>query len=467
MQRLPFNLFLCGWLAASFLFGTTVVAAENSRPHILVILADDMGRGDLGCYGGKLAPTPNIDRLAAEGTRFTQYYSAAPICSPSRAGLLTGQHPARWRITSFLQTKKGNRGCEQADFLDPRAPTLPRALRSAGYATAHVGKWHLGGGRDVLDAPKFAAYGYDEGIGTYESPEPHPDITATNWIWSAHDRVKRWDRTAFFVDKTLDFLRRKKTAQPCFVNLWLDDPHTPWVPGPNAPKGDTRENLRRVLVENDRQIGRLLDGLRELGMANETLVIFASDNGPLPTFDGARNAGLRASKLSLYEGGIRMPFLVRWPGKVPAGRVDTGSVLSALDIFPTLASVAGAESGGKLDGQDMSAALRGDASPERKAPLFWEYGRNEQWFRYPRAPGARSPNLAVRSGGWKLLVNADGGGAELYDVVKDFGEHDNLVAAQPQLAQRLTAQALEWRNSLPAPLSENRAEKPVLLSPAN
>ena len=173
--------------------------------------------------------------------------------------------PARWRITSFLQTRKGNRDCEQADFLDPAAPSLARTLKAAGYATAHFGKWHLGGGRDVTDAPKFAAYGFDEHAGTYESPQPHPDITANDWIWSPEDKVKRWDRTAFFVDQTLDFLRRHK-EQPCFVNLWLDDPHTPWVPERRAARGPagrharTAAKFRAVLVEMDRQIGRLLDG---------------------------------------------------------------------------------------------------------------------------------------------------------------------------------------------------------------
>lgn len=188
-----------------------VFAAEPAaRPHIIFILADDLGVGDLSCYGGTLARTPNLDRMAREGTRFTQYYSAAPICSPSRAGLITGQFPARWRIMSFLQTQKGNRGCDQADFLDPTAPLLPRALKAAGYATAHFGKWYLGGGRDVTNAPPFARYGYDEHAGTYESPQPHPDITATNWIWSLQDKVKRWNRSAFFVDKTLEFLARRK-----------------------------------------------------------------------------------------------------------------------------------------------------------------------------------------------------------------------------------------------------------------
>ena len=158
--------------------GRGIPAAE--RPNVVFVLADDLGPGDVGFSGGTLAATPNLDRMAGEGVRFTRYYSAAPICSPSRCGLITGNFPARWRLTSYLQTRAGNRACGQADFLDPQAPSLPRVLRDAGYRTAHFGKWHLGGGRDVTDAPRFAAYGYDEHAGTWESPEPHPDITATN-----------------------------------------------------------------------------------------------------------------------------------------------------------------------------------------------------------------------------------------------------------------------------------------------
>ncbi len=441
---------LCGLLACSL--PVTSPASSAERPNIVFILADDMGPGDLGCYGGQLAPTPNIDRLAAEGIRFGQYYSAAPICSPSRAGILTGMFPARWNITSFLQTRKGNRDCEQADFLDPKAPSIARALNAAGYATAHFGKWHLGGGRDVLNPPKFADYGFDEHAGTWESPEPHPDITATNWIWSPQDKVKRWDRTAFFFDKTIDFLKRKK-GQPAFVNVWLDDVHTPWVPDEPAQwpptKGDTPDHLKKVLVENDRQIGRLLAGIRDLGIDNDTLVIFTSDNGALPTFRGDRSAGLRGSKLSLYEGGIRLPFIVRWPGKVPAGRVDESSVVAAVDLLPTFCSLAAAKlpEGFTLDGEDRTGVLLGRPDARTK-PLFWEYGRNDQSFAYAKGRD-KSPNVAMRDGNWKLLLSADGSGVELYNVVSDRTEAMNAAADHPEIVKQMSQRALDWRKSLP------------------
>ena len=437
---LIFALTTAGVSAAASLVHAANPAAR--APNIIVILADDMGPGDLGCYGGTQAPTPRIDRLAREGTRFTQFYSAAPICSPSRCGIITGMYPARWRITSFLQTKKGNAECEQDDFLDPRAPSLPRTLKAAGYATAHIGKWHLGGGRDVTEAPKFAAYGYDEGVGTYESPEPHPDITATNWIWSDKDKVKRWNRTAFFVDKTLDFLDRHRDG-PCFVNLW-PDVHTPWVPDDVSDKKDLPKNFHPVLGEFDKQIGRLLDGLKSRGLEENTLVVFTSDNGALPSFNGARSGGFRGNKLALYEGGIRMPFIVRWPGRVPAGRVDDRSVLVATDLLPTLSSLAGAKlpGGQALDGLDVSAIWRGGAQAQR-GPVFWEYGRNgAAVFKFGPDP---SPTLAVRRDRWKLLINPDGSRAELYDLATDVKEANNLAAAKPEVVRELKQLVMDWR----------------------
>jgi N-sulfoglucosamine sulfohydrolase len=428
-------------------------AAAASSPNIVIVLADDFGWGDVGCYSGK-ATTPELDRMAREGTRFAQFYVASPICSPSRAGLMTGQFPARWRITSYLQSRKGNRDCEQADYLDAQAPSLPRALQSAGYATAHIGKWHLGGGRDVADPPKFAAYGYDVGFGTWESPEPHPDITAANWIWSSKDKVSRWDRTQWMVDRTLQFLD-SHADRPCFVNLWLDDTHTPWLPsadeldGERVKGGNSEASFRRVLTEMDRQIGRLLGELRQRE-GRETLVLFLGDNGALPTFGQVRTGGLRGCKLSLYEGGIRVPCIAWWPGRVPADRVNERTVFAAVDFFPTLCAIAGAQlpDAYASDGEDLSSALYGGA-PIREKALFWEYGRNENSFAYPQDAHHRSPNVAAREGSWKLLIQADGSGAQLFDVVADRNETRDLAAQQPEVVERLSKQALSWRKSLP------------------
>ncbi len=439
------------------LTGGPPAPAADDRPNLVVVLADDLGPGDLSCYGGK-TPTPHIDRMAREGVRCTRFYVAAPICSPSRCALVTGQFPGRWRITSYLQTRAGNRACGQADFLDPAAPSLPRALQAAGYHTLHVGKWHLGGGRDVAHPPKFAVYGYDVGLGTWESPEPHPDLTARDWIWSADDRVKRWQRTGWMVDRTLEFLNDHRDA-PCFVNLWLDDPHTPWVPtgddqrvgtdGRAVGKGNMPARLAKVLTEMDHQVGRLLDVLRERRGGRPTLVLFLSDNGPLPSFNGARTAGLRGSKLSLYEGGLRLPFIAWGPGLVPAGVTNDQTILAAVDLFPTLCKLSGADlpKGYSSDGEDLSPALRGER-PQRSRMLFWEYGRNATAFAYPTGRD-RSPNLAVRDGNWKLLVNDDGTGAELYDLAADGNETKDLAREKPDLTRRLTAAVQAWRKSLP------------------
>ena len=446
------RLFLIGLATLLALnFGRGIQAAVP--PNILFLLTDDMGYGDVGCYGGNFVPTPNIDRLAKEGTKFTQFYAASPVCSPSRAGFLTGMYPARWRITNYLQTRAGNHACDQADFLDPHAPSIARTLKEAGYVTGHFGKWHMGGGRDVTNAPLFREYGFDEHAGTYESPEPDPMITATNWIWSAEDKVKRWDRSAYFVDRTLDFLRRHK-GQPCYVNLWPDDVHTPWVPRESdltlrrRENDDSAPNFMAVLAEYDKQVGRLIAGLKELGIEENTILIFSSDNGPLPTFQGKRAGGLRGSKISLYEGGTRMPLIVRWPGHVPAGRVDDRTVMHGVDFFPMFCKLAGTPMPANVafDGQDLSKSFFGK-DLARKNALFWEYGRNAA-FGYPKGRD-RSPNVAVREGKWKLLVNADGSNLELYDLQADRNETQNVAEKNPKVAKRLKETALQWRKSLP------------------
>lgn len=440
--------------AVLWLAGAAAVGSEG-RPNVVIVLADDFGWGDPSCYGNAAVRTPNIDRMGREGVRFTQGYVASPICSPSRCGIITGQFPARWRITSYLQTRAGNKACEMADFLDPKAPSLPRVLHDAGYATAHVGKWHLGGGRDVVDPPKFAAYGYDLGLGTYESPEPAAGLGSKTTPWEERrepQQVARHDRSRWMVDQTLEFLRAHRD-RPCFVNLWLDDTHTPFSPSDAQLKAvDTAgvppqvARYRAVLAALDVQVGRLLDGLKD----TNTLVVFLGDNGALPTFGQSRVAGLRGSKLSLYEGGTRVPFVAWWPGHARGGVVNDTTVISGVDLLPTLAALCNAPMppGATPDGEDLSAAVRGE-TPKRTRPLFWEYGRNNTSFAYPSDAYHRSPNVAVRDGDWKLLVNADGTGARLFDLAADPKETRDLAASRPEVARRLTDAALAWRRSVP------------------
>ena len=456
MKRIgEFRIWIGIWLVMACLSASGQRQASKKQqtpPNIIIILTDDMGFSDVGAFGGKFVPTPNIDRIATEGLKFPQYYSAAPICSPSRTGLLTGTYPGRWNFTTYLDNKKHNKDAEQIDFLNTEAPTMAKFFKNAGYATGHFGKWHMGGGRDVTNAPGFAKYGYDAHVSTYESPEPDPAITATNWIWSDKDSIKRWDRSQYFVDKTLEFMQQHK-GQPCFINLWPDDVHTPWVPKPETGKTPLKpqqeEALKLVLQTYDEQIGRLLEGLKRIGEDKNTIVIFTSDNGPAPRLDGRRTGGLRGAKASLYEGGIRMPFLIRWPGHIPAGKTDEGSVLSALDLLPSLSKMAGvklpADSQG--DGVDRSAVLLGKPS-RRKKEIFWEYGRNDIAYKFPDAPH-RSPRLAVRSGEWKLLMDSDGSKIELYNIVKDANETTNLASGEPKITEQLSDKLITWWKSLP------------------
>jgi len=426
-----------------------VALSAEERPDVVIILADDFGWGEIGGTA-ELEPTPHIDRMAAAGIKFTQGYVASPICSPSRCGLLTGQHPARWRITSYLQSRKGNAECGQADYLSAQAPTLPRFLQAAGYATAHIGKWHLGGGRDVTDAPKFSAYGYDLGMGTYESPEPHPDITASEWIWSKKDPIKRWDRTHWMIDQTITFMDSHKD-KPCFVNLWLDDTHTPWVPSASMQDDESQFStpaaLAGVVREMDTQIGRLMNWIKQ--RSRPTVVIFLGDNGPLPTFEAQRAGGLRGAKLSLYEGGIRVPFIVWAPHIIHTPRVDQTSVISALDVLPTICALAGMIL--PVDyasaGQDLTPALRG-ATITRKQPLMYEYGRNKKSYKYPTGRD-RSPNLAIREEAWKLLINDDGSDVQLYDLQQDSQETRNVASEHTEVVQRLKSHLITWRQALP------------------
>lgn len=433
----------------------TVAINAQKKPNIIVILTDDMGYGDISSFNSDYMQTPNIDRMAKEGTKFMQYYSAAPICSPSRVSILTGMYPARWNFTTFLNDRHSNLEAEQANYLNTEAPSMAEIFGNVGYATGHFGKWHMGGGRDVQNAPGFEKYGFDEHISTYESPDPDPLITATDWIWSPQDSIKRWNRTRYFVDKTLQFLKEHKD-QPCFVNLWPDDMHTPWVPevgesytGKFPMDPQEEKAFKMVLEEYDKQMGRLLDGLKELGIEDNTIVIFTSDNGPLPSFRGSRSAGLRGTKLSLYEGGIRMPFIIKWPGHIAAGKTNSNSLINSTDLLPSLAAMAEVKLPPNYhgDGEDRSAVFTGDHSA-REGDMYWEYGRNPYAFNYPGGED-KSPNLAIRSGKWKLLISYRDRNAELYNMEQDKFETNNVAKDHPEIVKELREKLFTWRMYLP------------------
>lgn len=438
---------------------------ENEKPNIVVIFIDDMGFADPSCFGNPLIKTPHIDRLAAEGIKLTNFYVNSPICSASRVALTTGQYQGRWKIHSFLNTRAGNRNRGMADYLDSSAPTTAKKLKAAGYATAHFGKWHMGGGRDVDDAPLPQEYGFDESLVSFEGLGDRL-ISNARAIDRAralgHGKVipcKRWERMKIQTDRTIDFIRRNRGG-PFYVRLFPNDVHDAHVPLPgSADKFKTVSDdpyvrdFFAVLEEMDRQIGRVVAAIEELKLEKKTLVLFTSDNGPTDWPNKYRTgppAGytgpFRGRKWSLYEGGIRMPFIAKWTGTIPAGIEDTTSVVSAIDLSPTICRFAGVTSEGDLDGLDRSEVLLGKAS-RRAQPVFWQYGHPHAILKGGK-PEHQSPTFAIRDGHWKFLVNPDGSEAQLYDLVKDESETTNLLEKESGRAASLAKRISAWADEI-------------------
>ncbi|CAN5466793.1 hypothetical protein BH23VER1_BH23VER1_25770 [soil metagenome] len=440
----------------------------RSQPNIITVFIDDMGWSDLSCFGGTVE-TENIDRLAAEGIRFTNFYVNSPICSPSRVALTTGQYPQRWRITSYLAARKLNAQRGMADWLDPEAPTLARALQRSGYATGHFGKWHMGGQRDVDDAPAIAEYGFDESLTNFEGMGAKllpltlkPGDAEPGKIWEDAVRLgepvtwkQRSEITGGFVDAALTFIDGARQAgKPFFVNVWPDDVHSPFFP-PLTKWGESkRARYLGVLDAMDDQLAPLFDHVRnDDHLRANTLIIVCSDNGHEP---GAGSSDpLRGAKTWLYEGGIRSPLIVWAPGHIDgalAGTTNTESILCALDLNRSLYAIAGTEPAAALDGEDLSQSLLGKSQAGRQAPIFWR--------RPPDRPGfghgldEANPDLAARHGRWKFLVNHDGSDLQLYDLVADPSESRNLAAQHPEVAGRLDGAARAWNAEMPADSSD-------------
>jgi uncharacterized sulfatase len=454
-------LLLC---AALGLPGCLVSAAELRPPNFVVVLIDDLGWDDFSCFGNTAVKTKNVDRLAAEGLRFSQFYVNSPICSPSRTALTTGQYPQRWRIHSFLNNRADNEKRGMAQWLDPRAPTLARFLQHAGYATGHFGKWHMGGQRDVGEAPLITEYGFDESLTQFEGLGPRllPLCDAHNGqpprkhalgsdnlgrgpiIWM--DRAKI---TEGFVGTAVAFMRKAVADhRPLYVNVWPDDVHSPFFP-PAARRGDgTKRTLYHgVLRTMDEKLGVLFDFIRnDPQLKTNTLVLLCSDNGPEV---GASSASpFRGGKTMLYEGGIRSPLIVWGPSFIPAdkaGQPNETSALSAMDIVPSLLTLARVKFPTNMfDGENLADTLLGKSSASRRAPLCWR--------RPPDRPGEQGenlPDLAIRDGRWKLLCEFDGSQSQLYDLEKDRAETTNVAARHPDLVRRLTTTVRAWYQSAP------------------
>lgn len=415
----------------------SVVSA--AQPNILFVLIDDMGYADLSCFGGERAKTPNIDRLAAEGIRFTKFYVNAPICSPSRVAFTTGQYPNRWRITSYLSHRAEDQKRGMADWLSPDAPTLARFLHDAGYHTAHVGKWHMGGQRDVGDAPPISAYGFDtsltnfEGLGERLLPtfkfKHEPTLTSAElggpFRWVERKRVSEE-----FCNRAIEEIdRATKQNKPFYINLWPDDVHTPCLP-----------DYVSVLNELDRQLGRVFYHIRsDAKLRDNTIILLASDNGHEI---GQGSAGkLRGSKGQLYEGGIRSPLIVWSPRFIERPATNDTTVLAGMDLAPSLLTLANERANARFDGLDMSETLIGRSRDKRTAPVMW--------FRPPDRPGPNHdwPDLAIRDGDWKLLIDQGGSHAELFDVEKDPNETNNVAAQHRDVVNHLNYLLMNWEKS--------------------
>lgn len=433
-------------------------AESTAPPNIILVFIDDMGWADFSCFGNKDAKTPNVDRLASEGIAFEQFYVNSPICSPSRVAISTGTYPQRWRITSYLAHRKANVSRGMAQWLDPKAPMLARSLKEAGYATGHFGKWHMGGQRDVTDAPAITEYGFDESLTNFEGmgakllPLTKRPGGKVGKIWGGATILgepviwmQRSEITTGFIDAALPFMDKAQAdGKPFYINLWPDDVHSPFWPPLDKWGNDKRELYLGVLEAMDEQFGKLFNYVRDNDkLRNNTLILVCSDNG---CEKGAGQAGpLKGYKTHLYEGGIRSSLVAWGPGLMPKnarGTRNKGSLFSAIDIAPSLLKLTGARAptNTDYDGEDVLDTILGKSQASRKAPIF--YGRppdRKNFYGFNNLP-----DLAMRSGKWKLLCDFDGGRPELFDIPADPGESKNLAAQHPELVDGMKKKVLAW-----------------------
>jgi arylsulfatase A len=423
-----------GILSASLAAGAIAGTVETERPNVIVVLVDDLGYGDLGCYGQTKVKTPNLDRMAAEGMRFTDFYAGSTVCAPSRSSLLTGQHSGRGPVrdlSKFAEREKGNG--EVA--LPATGPSLGRLMRGAGYTTACIGKWGMG---SPASSGAPVRQGFDYFRGYIGHGEAHEYFPKTLWRNDSKEALPEGTYAPDdFAVETASFLEKNKD-RPFFLYLTPTIPHFKLqIPslGDYAGKDDWKQTSRTraaMVARLDKDMGALLDKLTALGLREKTLVLFTSDNGPtgergveLGFFDST--GGLRGQKRDLYEGGIRVPLLAWWPGTIPANSV-TPQIAANWDILPTVAAVADLPAPEGLDGVSLLPVLEGKMASIPRGYLYWEIIQ-------------RGGKQAVRQDNWKAVrlgvSSDDNAPIELYDLAADPGETTNLAAQHPDIVQKM------------------------------
>lgn len=453
------------FLLLTFLF-LPLFSSAAPRPNVILVFIDDMGWADFSCFGNTEAETPNIDRLAKEGIAFEQFYVNSPICSPSRVAISTGQYPQRWKITSYLNNRESNAYRGVADWLNLEAPMLARILQDSGYATGHFGKWHMGGQRDVDEAPLITEYGFDESITNFEglgarvlplkfSPGKKKPVEHNLGSDTLGHGPVIWHNRAFvtekFVQSATTFARyAAKNDTPFYLNLWPDDVHTPMHP-PLKKWGDgsDRHLYLEVLKEMDRQLGPLFDLVHnDPKLRNNTIILACSDNGPEVGFGSA--GPLRGNKATLFEAGVRSSLVVWAPGfmaKEAVGTRNKESVFSAIDLVPSLLSLTNTAvpDGVSFDGEDLSQTITGHSQESREKPLYFRRPPDRKVFRHY----VGLPDLAVRSENWKLLCDYDGSNPQLYDLSTDVSEENNVAEKNPEVVDRLVTGLVNWNDAMP------------------
>jgi arylsulfatase A-like enzyme len=432
------------------LFAACLAHAAPPKLNVVFILADDLGWTDLGCFGSELYETPAIDRLARDGVKFTQYYSACTVCSPTRACILTGKYPARLHITDWIPGMMPENPKllvpDWTKYLPLEETTIADVFRGAGYATASIGKWHLG------DEPYYPEkHGFDVNIAGTSAA--HPTSYIAPWKIATLSEGKPGDYlTDRIGDEAVKFITRSKD-RPFFLYLAHFAVHTP-VQGRKDLIPKYRKKLKANLKQRnpgyaamieamDQTVARVRQTLKDQGLADHTVVIFTSDNGGrVPT---TSNLPLRAGKGACYEGGTRVPLIVYWPGVTKANTVCETPTISA-DFYPTMLEMTGVadKAGHKSDGVSLVPLLRGQG---QLAPrdLFWHYPHHQHY-----QLGGTMPYGAIRSGDYKLIELFDDMHVELYDLSKDIGEQHDLASALPEKAAELRAKLHAWRTQVDA-----------------